>query len=49
VTTKSTQVAPNTIEVATEMHPSTLDTILKTKEVTKNLQEDETRIAPMVK
>jgi hypothetical protein len=31
------------------MHPSTLDTSLDIKDVTKNLQEDETGIAPMVK
>jgi hypothetical protein len=49
VATKSIQVGPYTIEAATKVHPSTLVTILEIKEVTKNLQEDETGIAPMVK
>lgn len=50
VATQSTQVELDTIEVATKiMQPSTLATILESKEVTENpQQEDETRIAPMV-
>jgi hypothetical protein len=50
VTTKSTQVAPNTTKAATKtMHPSTLSTIIETKEGTKNLQLwDGTRVTPMV-
>ncbi len=39
VTTKSTQAAPNTTQATTKtMHPSTLSTIIETKEGTKNLQ-----------
>jgi hypothetical protein len=47
---KNIHVAPNTIEVATEtMHPSTLSTIVKTKESTKNLQPgDGTKVVLMV-
>jgi hypothetical protein len=38
VATKSTQVAPNIIEIITEiMHPSTLSIIVETKEGIKNL------------
>jgi hypothetical protein len=50
VTTKSTQVAPNTTKATTKtMHPSTLSTIIETKEGTKNLQLwDGTGITPMV-
>lgn len=48
--TKSIQVAPDIMEVATEiMHPSTLSTIIETKEAIKNLQHgDEVGIALMV-
>jgi hypothetical protein len=48
--TKSTQVACDTIEATTEtMHPSTLFTIVETKDDTKNLQpRDGTRVIPMV-
>ncbi len=50
VVTKRTQVAPNIIEVAIKIvHPSTLYTIVKIEEVTKNLYHgDETRMTPMV-
>ncbi len=50
VATKSTQVALDTTEAATEIvHHSTLTTNVETQEVTKNLkQEDESGIVPMV-
>ncbi len=50
VATKSTQVAPNTTKVATDIvHHPTLATNVETQEATKNLQhEDKSRIAPMV-
>jgi hypothetical protein len=50
VATKSIQVALDTNEVAIEtMHPSTLSTIVKKKETTKNLQPgDGTKVALMV-
>jgi hypothetical protein len=49
--TKSTQVAPNTIEAIIEtMHPSTLSTIVESEKGTKNFQPgDGIGVTPMVK
>jgi hypothetical protein len=50
VATKSIWVMPDATKAATvTIHPSTLSTIVETKEGNENLQpEDSTRIAPMV-
>jgi hypothetical protein len=51
VATKSTQVAPDIIEVVIEsVHPLTLSTILESEEGIKDFQQgDEIGIVPMVK
>jgi hypothetical protein len=48
---ENTQITPNIIEATIEtLHPSTVFTIIKTKEATKNLQpKDGTQVIPMVK
>ncbi len=50
VATESSQVVFDTTKVATKIvHPSTLSTIVETKDGTENLQlGDGTRITPMV-